>query len=205
MTRPSFPLFQSHLDVAHDLWTRLVRKGDHVVDATCGNGHDTLKLAQLALDSASGQLYALDIQPAAVKATRDLLTTHLSPELLGKITLVERCHSTFPEEINRNSVRLVVYNLGYLPGGNKELTTKRYTTLQSIQNALELLQPGGCISITAYPGHPEGATEYEIILDYLRTLDPHQWNCSQHQWINRQSRAPILLVLQHACAHPDNM
>ncbi len=80
MTRARFPLFQSHLDLAHDYWRRIVRPGDTVIDATCGNGADTLMLAKLALTESSGHLYALDIQESAIEETKQRLEKHSSPE-----------------------------------------------------------------------------------------------------------------------------
>ncbi len=196
--RPSFPLFQSHLDLAHSYWSKIVLIGDTVIDATCGNGHDTLKLCQLALSSDKGKVYSIDIQGEAIKSADLFLATHLSSDLRKRVVLEQRCHSTFPECIHPQEVRLIVYNLGYLPGGDKSKTTETLTTLQSLRKAEELLQPGGVISLTCYPGHSEGAKEQEAILDYVSQLSPKEWSCCQHQWLNRQ-QSPRLLLIQKKC------
>ena len=78
-----------------------------------------------------------------------------------KIKLIHSSHTTFPEEIKSGTVRLIVYNLGYLPGSDKALTTKVETTLESINHAQRLIMEGGVISVTCYPGHPEGKKEEE--------------------------------------------
>jgi SAM-dependent methyltransferase len=195
--RNSFPLFASHLDFAHDHWAQIVQKGDAVIDATCGNGHDTLKLCQLALSDDKGKVYAIDIQSQAIESTKQLLAAHLSIDIQKRIVLHQICHSHFPNEIHGEKIKLIVYNLGYLPKGDKAKTTMRETTLKSLQEAQEVVQPGGMISITCYPGHAEGLEEQKILLEHLTQLDPQQWSCSHHTWINRK-HAPNLLLIQKA-------
>jgi len=199
--RSSFPLFQSHLDLAHLYWSQVVQIGDTVIDATCGNGHDTLKLCQLTLSVDKGIVYAFDIQEQAIKSTDIYLYTHLRSDLRGRVNFQQRCHSTFPNEIAKEGVKLIVYNLGYLPGGDKEKTTAILTTLQSLKQAEGLLQPGGVMSITCYSGHGEGAREQEAVLAYASQLSPKEWNCCQHTWLNRQ-QAPSLFLIQKAISNP---
>ena len=199
--RSPFALFQSHLDLAQAYWKALVKKGDTVIDATCGNGHDTLKLSQLALSSDKGKVYAFDIQPQAIQSTLHLLKTHLSQEELNRVSLMEHCHSTFPEEICPESVKLCVYNLGYLPGGDKTQTTKTHSTLASLQKMEPLLQRGGAISMTCYPGHAEGEAELQILLQYVQQLSPKEWSCCHHTWENRH-KSPTLLLIQKSLSVP---
>lgn len=195
----SYPLFHSHLDLAHSHWRRLVNPGDLVIDATCGNGYDTVVLAELGLLEGSGKLYALDLQPEAIESCRHRLLHRLPKNAFEKVHFVQGCHSIFPKEIMPASARLIVYNLGYFPGGDKAITTMRETTLQSLRMAQHLIVDGGLISVTCYPGHSEGKVEQEEILDYVATLDPKQWSCCHHSWLNR-TKAPSLLLLQKASA-----
>lgn len=191
--RPTFPLFQSHLDLPHSYWKEVVKPGDTVIDATCGNGHDTLFLAKIALTDNSGHVFALDIQKTALQNTTTYLKENLPPQHFSRIHFHETCHSTFPE--TQNTVKLIVYNLGYLPGGDKGLTTRVNSTLSSLKNAMRLLADGGVISITCYPGHAEGRKEEEALLKKLQSLPPFEWQCSHQCWINRKE-APSLLILQ---------
>lgn len=205
----SFPLFNSHLDLAHSYWkTSLAATvGQHgriIIDATCGNGHDTLFLAQTAIlpDTAAlpkSRLIAIDKQSQAVEATQNLLKQHLPAACLAHIEFHNRCHSSFPESLPPASVALIVYNLGYLPGGDKAVTTVYDSTLRSLANALPLMQPGGIVSITCYPGHPAGALEKKAILEFAASLPPSAWSCCHHRWLNRKA-APSLLLLQKAVA-----
>lgn len=196
VTRATFPLFQSHLDLAHSYWQKLVRSGDTVIDATCGNGHDSLFLAHLALSTDIGTLYGLDIQSDAIESTKKLLQDHLAPLVFERVNLLLQSHAEFPKEIPPQTVKLIVYNLGYLPGGDKSLTTRVETTLKSLEGALMLLEPAGCVSITTYPGHSEGAEEERALLAFLATLDTKQWSCCYHRWVNRGASAPGLMFIQ---------
>lgn len=186
-----FPLFQSHLDLAHQYWKELVVPGDQVIDATCGNGHDTLFLTTLALGENAGEVYTLDIQNEALEKAKVRIQAHVPSSYMERIHFIAGCHSKLPEI----SPKLIVYNLGYLPGGDKSLTTNFETTLLSLSEALRVLLPQGAISIMCYPGHPEGKIEEEKILSFISTLDRWQWNCCHHRWINKQD-GPSLLLLQ---------
>jgi hypothetical protein len=191
----AYPLFYSHLDLAHQYWERVVQTGDKVIDATSGNGYDTLKLAQLALNEQEGTVYAMDIQPIAIERTKEYLSSSLTSQQYTRVCFLVRCHSQFPKEIEPHTIRLIVYNLGYLPGGNKELTTSNSTTLKSLQEAQHLIMPGGVISLTCYSGHSEGSFEKEALLDYVSILPKTEWSCCHHEWMNRR-QAPSLLILQ---------
>lgn len=184
-----FPIFNSHLDLAHSLWKNLIKPGHQIIDATCGNGNDTLFLASLVTDHSL--LYALDIQQTAIETTKNLLLTH--PKV-NQIRFINQCHSSFPGEIPSASVQLIVYNLGYLPKGDKKITTKKESTLESLKKAEILIQPGGAISITCYPGHEEGKHEEEAILQWCSQLPPTEWSCCFHRWLNRKDSPSLLLI-----------
>ncbi len=192
--RSQFPLFQSHLDLAHKYWSETIRPGDTVVDATCGNGHDTLQLARLV--GAEGKVYAYDIQPQAIATTRTLLQNE------GMLDRVQLCQMSHEDLSVIPSPRAVIYNLGYLPRSDKSITTQAETTLLSITQALKKLQNGGILSITAYPGHPEGLLEKNALQQRLMTLAPQEWSCTFHQWLNRQA-APCLFLIQRQTFVPE--
>lgn len=189
----NFPLFESHLDLAHKYWETLVEEGDWVIDATCGNGQDTLKLASFLHNK--GALIGLDIQKEAIERTQALLQTRFSSDVLSRIHLYQQSHVHFPPLAREHPIRLIVYNLGYLPNGDKHLTTMASTTLESVQKALDLIVPRGCVSVTCYPGHEEGAREQQALLKFTAELPPWQWNVCVHTFPNR-SFSPNLLLIQ---------
>lgn len=176
----------SHLQHAHLLWDQWVQEGDWAIDATCGNGHDTLKLSELV--GATGKVIALDIQEEAIQSAR-------SRAGAPNVHFFCQSHTVFPPLSEQHPIRLIVYNLGYLPGGEKDKTTLRETTLASLKSALSLVAPGGLVSLTLYPGHPEGAAERTLLLDFVTTLDPGEFNVSHTSWENRKA-SPSLLIIQ---------
>ena len=145
-------MFSSHLTFAHSLWREQLHPGSSAIDATCGNGYDSLFLLQCGLS----HLYCLDIQREALEMTKGRLAE------FKNFSLHRVCHSTFP--MVEKPVDLIVYNLGYLPGGDKGLTTRTETTLLSIESGLKLLTKRGLISVMVYPGHREGKREEESLL-----------------------------------------
>lgn len=188
--RPTYPLFTSHLDLSKQYWKTLLQPNDTVIDATCGNGHDTLFLSQLI---PQGKIIAIDVQLEAIEKTKDLLAKNLKDT--NQISFYHQSHATFPSEITEKSVKLIVYNLGYLPGSDKKTKTIGKETIESIRNALKLIAPGGAICLTCYPGHPEGKEEEALLIDYTSQLNPMEWSVSWHRWVNRNA-APSLLLIQ---------
>jgi SAM-dependent methyltransferase len=171
-----------HLDQAHFYWKNLLKPDDHVIDATCGNGKDTLRLAELIPE---GHVYALDIQEIALQKARELIP-------YSNISYLLQCHSRLPAGLPAGRFKLVVYNLGYLPGGNKNLTTLTATTLESLEKAAQLIVIGGALSITCYLGHPEGALEEQAVHGWVTNLDPQKWHITHHVW---REKSPTLFFI----------
>ena len=176
---------RSYLKFAHRSWAQLLRPYDTAIDATCGNGNDTLKLAQLL---PQGQVIAIDIQKEAIERARQLTSGY-------NVNFYHQSHAEFPNEAYLKPIRLIVYNLGYLPGGDKSQITKTEETLRSFEKALELIAPGGIITITCYPGHPGWQAEKEAILRRASTLSPNNWRATAHSW-SFKATAPSLLMVK---------
>lgn len=176
-----------HIQLAHCFWKEQLQPGDGAIDATCGNGQDTLFLCQLPLEYVIG----IDVQAKAIEKTEALLA-----EKKKKALLYHQCHSQWDLISLPFPPRLIVYNLGYLPGSDKKITTKRETTLHSLQGAISLLGEKGALSITLYPGHEEGNREEELILQWAQDLSSNQWLVSHHRWINRPRSPSLLWILR---------
>ncbi|KAJ0790526.1 putative rRNA methylase, S-adenosyl-L-methionine-dependent methyltransferase [Helianthus annuus] len=183
-------------EVAHSIWKHVVQKGDAVVDATCGNGYDTLAMANMVADeSCSGHVYSMDIQETALQNTASLLDKSLDPHKRQMVELFATCHSKMEEVVPRGvTVRLVAFNLGYLPGGDKTVITKSETTLLGMNAASRILASGGLISVLVYVGHPGGMEEYEMVEGFASGLAVNEWICCKLQMMNRPL-APILVLL----------
>ncbi len=188
----AFPLFSTPIDLAHHFWDLLLEDGDGVIDATCGNGKDSLKLANYLQKKKGTALICIDIQEKALENTKALIQEK-APDFFPFIQfhLGSHEHLFLP---NAKKLKLVVYNLGYLPGGDKSFTTQVKSTLDSLQKALELLSPGGVISLTCYPGHPEGAKEEKELISFSSSLNPKQWTSTLFSWNNRNASPSLLLI-----------
>lgn len=180
-------------------WAQLLlsdrlQAGDRVLDATAGNGHDTLFLAQLV--GQTGHVYAMDVQSAAVEQTRRrLLEAGIEEQCF---TLIHAGHETMKETIptaDHGRFNGIMFNLGYLPGSDKSLITKTETTLQAVQAALELLAPGGLLTIAVYPGHEGGAEEQRAITAWASTLGPRAYEVQLFRPINRSAAPPECWVV----------
>lgn len=189
-------IFHSPITLAHHFWKEILKPGDHVLDATCGNGKDTEVLANLVLKQTPyGSVTGLDIQETAIQTTRERLTASLSYEEMGRVHLMCRSHSNLIQDFQSQKLKLIVYNLGYLPGGDKSITTMSSSSLNSIKGTLELLSQEGYLSITCYPGHAEGKKETDEIASLFESLSPKQWTICQSNWPNRHL-SPILFIIR---------
>lgn len=172
----------SHIQLAHSYWQNHVQEDAWAIDATCGNGYDTHFLAKICEGVIS-----IDVQEKALESARQGAQKNIS--------FFCQSHEDFPPLAYEKPISLIVYNLGYLPGGDKGLTTFTSSTLKSLERAMEILLPGGLISITCYPGHPEGACEEKALISLAEGLEAKSWNVCHHRWLNR-NKAPSLLLLQ---------
>ena len=183
-------LLRSARWIASDALQRHLRPGDRAVDATMGNGRDTEKLCGWV--GETGRVYAFDIQEQAVEATRSRL---LAAGLLGRAELIRAGHERL-EEFVKEPIQAAVFNLGWLPGGDHGITTRRDTTERAVDAALRLLCPGGILTICVYPGHEEGKNELSMLLCKCSGLDVRRYSVLDHHFLNAGEDAPRLLLIQ---------
>ena len=176
--------------IASDVLHQVIQEGDTVIDATLGNGHDTVMLAELV--GESGRVIGFDIQPDAVGRTSARL---LDAGLLDRCELYAEGHQNIANRVNV-PVKAAVFNLGWLPGGDKSVTTLWETTYTAITAALSLLVDGGVCTVCAYPGHNEGDRERFALMDWLATLRPQEYNVLHHRFLNAGPGAPECFVIQ---------
>lgn len=169
---------------------RHLRPGDTAVDFTMGNGHDTAFLSLTV--GETGHVYAFDIQKEALESTKKTLTAEGCPE---NYTLIHDSHHRV-EAYVKEPIRAGMFNLGYMPGnGNKELTTKRETTLPAVEAAIRLLAPGGVLLVAVYPGHAEGEAEGNLLAGYFATLNRREICCTQIRILNSPT-SPYFTVVE---------
>ncbi len=153
------------------------------VDATCGNGHDTLWLAE-----RFGKVYAFDIQQSAIDATRQ----RLEEAGLDNAELICDSHHRMDTYIKERP-KLIMFNLGYLPGGDKSVSTDAGTTMDALATALKLLAVDGLLCVTMYQGHEAGYQERLQILDWAKQLDKGVYHCVRTDMVNQPNRPPEIL------------
>jgi len=176
--------------LAQEFIAEAITSGDTVIDATLGNGHDTLYLA--ALVGPTGKLFGFDVQQQAIAQTEK----RLSLEGLEKSAQLflqghEQMTQWVPAE-HHGRISAIMFNLGYLPGGDKAHTTLPTTTIKALDCAKELLAPGGRMTILAYIGHPGGRDEANQVEHWVNGLESGQWHYHSVQPENMKSNPPKL-------------
>ncbi|TVP81686.1 MAG: methyltransferase domain-containing protein [Puniceicoccaceae bacterium] len=177
-------------EIVHATLAAHLQAGDFAIDATAGNGHDTCFLAEQV--GASGRVLAIDIQADAIAATRARL---VAAGLEARVELVCADHAQYLQSRMDAPVAAILFNLGYLPGGDHALTTQARSTEAALGHALQRLRPGGYLCVTAYPGHPAGIAEAERVQAWMqaRIQAGHSVEC--HQPVAKKN-PPILWVLR---------
>ncbi|MCL2338267.1 MAG: class I SAM-dependent methyltransferase [Firmicutes bacterium] len=162
------------------------------VDATAGNGGDTLFLAGQV--GGAGKVYAFDTQPAALETTAIRLK---EAGLLERAVLIAAGHETMDVHLP-GPADVFLFNLGYLPGGDHAVSTRPDTTVTALQIALKLLKPGGRIALVVYTGHAGAGLESNAVLKLAGNLAPHVFGVLQLRFANRPEHAPYLILIERA-------
>lgn len=175
----------------HDLLRPRLQPGDTVVDATLGNGHDYEFLRNQV--GPTGTVYGIDLQPEALDSTRGRLG--LTPDT-ERPALILGSHHDLPALLpddTHGHITAILFNLGYLPGGDKTIITRAETTLPALQSALGLLRPGGVLSVVLYPGHPGGEIEAKEVVFWAQILERQAVAVFQLKGHNGLQTAPFHL------------
>ncbi len=173
-------------------WTLLrgaVQAGDLVIDATAGNGHDTVFLAECA--GGNGRVLAFDVQQVAIRSASERVA---AAGLAKRVEFHHESHATMASHAPPGSVAVVMFNLGYLPGEDHQLTTGTEETLAALDAAALVLKPGGVISVVCYPGHEAGAGESAAVEEWMNTRAAIGWRVAKYAMLGTLRPAPFLLV-----------
>ena len=183
-----FPMINL-LEVEKNFLIPHIKKGGVAVDFTMGNGHDTLWLSEAM--GENGKVYAFDIQEQALVSSRRLLEEANAPK---NYTLILDSHSNVLDYVSEK-ICIGMFNLGFLPGGDKSITTKRETTMVAIRAAIDLLDDDGALLIAVYPGHAEGTIEGELIEEELSKLNRKELCASKFKIVNSPT-SPFFFVVE---------
>lgn len=189
--------FLSVLSFAHKLVSERLQLGEIAIDATTGTGTDTLFLAKTT--GPKGHVFGFDIQEEALILTKQRLDQHITSSI-SPVTLFLQSHADMKEAIptiHHGTLAAIMFNLGYLPSSasNKEIITMTDSTITALQSALELLRPGGVITIVLYPGHPGGDTESEAVKEWASHIPQSMAQSIIYRQLQR-SDAPFTIALE---------
>ena len=185
------PKLQNALEFSHVLMNTFVPRGGAVIDATVGNGNDTVFLCGLL--GESGLLFGFDIQQQALDRAAEKLDG-----IKTTVRLICDGHQNMKKYVDC-AVDFIGFNLGFLPAGDRSVTTLCETTLPAIEAALSLLKVGGVCCVCAYPGHPEGNRELAMLTDFLQGLDCRAFAVVHYRLVNPNGHPPQLFAIQR-CA-----
>lgn len=173
------------LEMAHDFLAQVITPEDIVVDATMGNGHDTLFLAKLAK-----QVYAFDIQEKALEKT----SQRIQEAGLTNVDLILQGHETVDQFVTE--VKAAIFNLGYLPSADKSIITQPQTTLEALEKLCQMLVKGGRIAIMIYYGHEGGDIERDAVLDFVSQLPQQEYTATIYRTLNQINNPPFLVMIE---------
>ncbi len=172
-------------EYCHRFLEPYIGEGDVCVDATAGKGNDTEFLRRLV--GEKGKVYAFDIQEEAVKATRERMEQKgYSANVIVQCESHDRMQCYVKEEVSA-----IIFNLGYLPGGDHSIATNAKTSIRAMEEGMALLKKDGIMSVCIYSGKDSGYEERDKVLSFLKTLDSKKWLVIVHQYYNRKNDPPI--------------
>ena len=173
-------------EIVHEAIKPHVTEGGLCIDATAGNGNDTLYLAKLV--GVEGQVIAFDIQEDPVANTEKRLQEQ---DMSERAKVVLDSHVNMASYAKENTVDCIVFNLGYLPGGDHKMATQANSSIEAMNVALKLLKKKGLLSVTIYSGGDSGFEEKDAVLSWLRQLDQRKYLVLVTEYYNRQNNPPI--------------
>lgn len=175
-------------DIPTYLINNYVNTNDTVIDATLGNGYDTIKLCEKVGKNA--RVYAFDIQKDAILKAKE----KIKEKGFENVEYILDSHENMTKYVSEK-VKAVIFNLGYLPGGDKNIHTNPETTIKAIDEALSVISDDGFISIMIYHGKDTGTIERDEVLKYLKALDHKKYTVLITDFFNRPNNPPINAVI----------
>lgn len=176
-------------ELAWNILREKIHERDVVIDATAGNGHDTVFLAECV--GESGKVLAFDVQEDAIRSARARVAT---AGLLARVEFHLKSHGRMAEHAQPGSVAVVMFNLGYLPGHDHEVTTGTTETAQALTISSDLLKSGGVLSVVCYPGHAAGLEEAAAVESWMAARGNDGWRVARYAMLGTRSPAPFLLL-----------
>jgi len=182
------------LPFARKLLQLALQEGDIAIDATIGNGHDTVLLAKLV--GETGRVYGFDIQDLAIQNTIERLNIE---KLAKQVTIVQKSHSDVKEVLPNHlhgKVKAAIFNLGYLPGSDKSIVTVPASTISAIEQILEIMAPEGIIVVVIYHGHDGGDVEKDALMNFVQKIPQDLAHVLTYRFLNQANNPPFIVAIE---------
>jgi len=179
-------ILNNSLAISHEYIKKVIDKDSVTIDATMGNGNDTLFLSQ-----NSKKVYGFDIQEKAIENTKKLLQKNE----VKNVILINDSHSNIDAYV-KEPVKCVMFNLGYLPRYNHSISTNHMSTITGIKKSMKLLTKSGLISIVIYHGKDSGFVEKDKVLNFISQIDESQFKVLKFSYENQKNHPPILVLIE---------
>ncbi len=176
------------MELVQLVWRKVLPTASTIIDATAGNGNDTLFLAEHA--SATARIYAFDIQPMAIAATKQKTVAYQE-----KVICILDSHENIPMQVS-GPIDLAVFNLGYLPGTDHRVTTEAEITQRAIAAVLKQLRVNGVLTVVVYPGHEAGKQEKKLLEEYFSQLSRQEFTVGCYKMVNHTEDAPFSYLIE---------
>lgn len=176
------------LKLSHEYIKANLKTGDITVDGTMGRGRDTLLLSQIV--GEEGKVFSFDIQQEALDSTRGLLNSNNCTN----VTLILDSHHNLKNYVDK--AKCVVFNFGFLPGGDHSIFSHSDTSIKAIEASLDILEDDGFVSICSYYGGDTGFEERDALLSYLESLDSKKYTVMLHSFFNRPNCPPLFITIE---------
>lgn len=179
------------IEFAHALLNESINKGDFLIDATCGNGNDTLFLAKLT--GSNGIVHAYDIQKEAIDRSKELTQDY------NNINFIHDSHAFINDYLKKHKISSIdgaIFNLGYLPKGDKAIITIAESTLDALDTILSKLNKGKRAVIVIYHGHEGGKEEKNAVLEYVQGLNQKEFAVLKYEFINQKNNPPFVIGIE---------
>jgi 16S rRNA C1402 N4-methylase RsmH len=163
---------EERLTAAATSWIEVALfNGALAVDATVGNGYDAQFLAHRV--GPKGKVLGFDVQKAALAGARELLKFVGS---IDRVSLIHDSHSRLADYLPAGAaIEGAMFNLGYLPRGNRQIITQPETTVMALRSVLEHLADRGRVTVLVYRGHEGAVPEYQEVRLFLEQLPDEKW------------------------------
>ena len=185
---------QPALIFSHEAIRSVVVPGDVVVDATAGNGHDTVFLAELV--GVRGRVFAVDAEPEATARTERRAE---GGGFGDRVRVIEGRHEDLKSHVpgeHHGQIKAVMFNLGYLPGKMPRVPTRPDTTVEAVKASLALICEGGVVTVVLYGGHPGGQLETALLEAWSARLPPEVYTVLSYHFLNQRNDPPRCLVIE---------